>query len=146
MMLESWKEAVDKNKAFGELMTDLSQGFDCLSHDLLIAKLHAYGIDLSSLELLQDYLSNHWQRTKVESKFNPWKKIISGVPQGSSLGPILFNIFICDMFLFLHEAQFTDYAEGNTPFVVKDNMPDVISALEEIGEKLLIWFFDNQMK
>ena len=146
MMLESWKELVDKNKAFGELMTDLSQGFDCLSHDLLIAKLHAYGIDLSSLELLQDYLSNHWQRTKVESKFNSWKKIISGVPQGSSLGPILFNIFKCDIILFLHEAQFTDYAEGNTPFVVKDNIPDVISALEEIGEKLLIWFFDNQMK
>ena len=58
MMLESWKEAVDKNKAFGALMTDLSKAFDCLSHDLLIAKLHAYGIDLSSLKLLQDYLSN----------------------------------------------------------------------------------------
>ena len=59
MMLESWKEAANKNKAFGALMTDLSNAFDCLSHYLLIAKLHAYGIELSSLNFLQEYLSNH---------------------------------------------------------------------------------------
>ena len=104
MMLESWKEAVDKNKAFGALMTNLSKPFDYLSHDLLIAKLHAYGIDLLSLKLLQDYLSNRWQKTKVNSKLSSWKKMISGVLQGSTLGPILSNIFTCDMFLFLHEA------------------------------------------
>ena len=54
MMLESWKEAVDKSKAFDALMMDLSKVFDCLSHDLLIAKLHAYGNDLLSLKLHQD--------------------------------------------------------------------------------------------
>ena len=127
-------------------MTDLSKAFDCLSHDLLIAKLHAYGIDLLSLKLLQDYLSNRWQRTKVDSKFSSWKKIIFGVPQGSIFGPILFNTLICDMFLFLHEAQFTGYANDITPFVVRDDIPDVTSALEEISGKLLIWFSDKQMK
>ena len=110
----------------------------------MIAKLHSYGTDLSSLKILQDYLSNRWQRTKVDSKFSSWKKIISGVPQGFILDRILFNIFICDIFLFLHEAQFSGYADDNTPFVVRDNMPDVISALEEIGEKILIWLSDNQ--
>ena len=59
MMLVSWKEAANKNKAFGALMADLSNAFDCLSHDLLIAKLHACRIEYSSLKLLQDYLSNH---------------------------------------------------------------------------------------
>ena len=135
-MLESWQEVIDKNK----------KGFDYLSHDLLIAKLHAYGLDLLSLKLLQDYLSNRWHRTKVDSKFSSWKKIFSEVTQGSILGPILFDIFICHMFLFLQETQFTGYADDNTPFVVRDNTPDVISALEDIGEKLLIWFSDNQMK
>ena len=58
MMLETWKEATDNNKAFRALLTDLSKAFDCLSHDLLIAKLHAYGLDLTSLKILQNYLTN----------------------------------------------------------------------------------------
>ena len=60
MMLEIWKEATD-NKAFGALLTDLSKAFNCLSHDLLIAKLHAYGLNLASLKILQDYLTNRKQ-------------------------------------------------------------------------------------
>ena len=57
---------------------------------------------------------------------------------------IVQHLYICDTFLFLHEVQFTGYLDDNTPFVVRDNIPDVISALEEIGEKL--WFSDNKMK
>ena len=71
--------------AFAALITDLSKASDCFSHDLFIAKLHAYGDDLSSLKLLQDYLLNDWQGTKVDSKCRSWKKIIFGVPQGSVL-------------------------------------------------------------
>ena len=65
-MLKTWKEATDNNKLFGLLLTDPSKAFDCLSHDLLIAKLHAYSFDLASLKILQDYLTNIKQRTKVD--------------------------------------------------------------------------------
>ena len=70
-------------------------------------------------------------------------KFISGVRQGSVLGLILFSIFMCYMFLFLHGVQSTSYADDITYFLVKDNITDVISALEEVGEKLLIWFSHN---
>ena len=70
MMLETWKEATDNNKAFGALLTDLSKAFDCLNHDSLIAKMHAYGLDLALLKILRDYLKNRKQRTKVDSFYS----------------------------------------------------------------------------
>ena len=114
-MLEIWKGATDNNKAFSALLTDLSKAFDCLSHDLLIAKLHAYGLDIDSLNILQDYLSNRKQRTKVDSFYSSWEAILSGVPQVSILGSLLFNIFMCDMFLILKGTYFTGYADDNIP-------------------------------
>ena len=66
-MLEKWKSAVDNKKMFGALLTDLSKAFDCLSHDLLIAKLNAYGFSIAVLRFVQNYLSNRKQRTKINS-------------------------------------------------------------------------------
>ena len=108
--------------------------------------MYAYGLDLASLKILQDYLTNRKQRAKVDSFHSSWEKILSGVPQGSILGSLLFNIFMCDMFLILKATSFTGYADDNTPFVVRENTTNVIKALEDIGENLIKWFSDNQVK
>ena len=79
---------------FGALLTDLSKAFHCIPHDLIIAKLEAYGFHIDALKLIHNYLSNRKQRVKVTDTYSLWKDIFYGVPQGSTLGPLLFSIYV----------------------------------------------------
>ena len=92
-LLQAWQRELDNSKFIANILMDLSKAYDCLPHDLLIAKLGAYGLGRSSLQLLMDYLSSLKQRTKVGSSYSKWSEIKHGIPQGSMLGPLLFNIF-----------------------------------------------------
>ena len=84
---------------------NLSKAYDCLSHDLLIAKLEAFGFDIDSLNFLLDYLSLRKQRTKVGSSYNKWFEICRGIPQGSILRLLLFNIFMNNIFFFIEKSE-----------------------------------------
>ena len=97
-LIETWKKYLDNKESFGALLTDLSKAFDCVNHELLIAKLHAYGLDNSSLRLIHSYLKNRQQRLRFDNEFSTWSDIKDGVPQGSILGPLFFIIHICDLF------------------------------------------------
>ena len=145
-MLEKWKSSIDKGKSFGALLTDLSKAFDCLSHELLLAKLHAYGFNLSALRLIHSYLTKRKQRTKINTEYSSWEEILFGVPQGSILGPLLFNIFLCDLFFIMNETEFASYADDNTPYTSGATIDDVIKKLENDSVLLFKWFSDNQMK
>ena len=145
-MLDKWKHAVDNKKVSGTLLTDLSKAFDCICHDLLIAKLNAYGLSLPALKLVHNYLQNRKQRTKNGTAYSLWEEIFSGVPQGSILGPLLFNIFLCNLFLAIESNYFTNYADDTTPYVTANNAEEVVFKLKAITQKLFTWFSQNEMK
>jgi hypothetical protein len=120
-MVEYCKKALDKGNKFGILLTDLSKAFDCLLHDLLIAKLNAYGFDYLSLKLVFSYLSDRKQRVRVNSSYSEYTEIETGVPQGSILGPELYNYNSNDLFLFIL-LYVANYADDNSPFCTSDSI------------------------
>ena len=107
-IIEKWRESCDAGGNFGALLTDLSKAFDYLSHDLLLLKLHSYELDMPSLKLLHSYL------TLDNNTYSPWSVILFGIPQGSILGPLLFNIFLCDLFLFVPDIGIANYVDDNS--------------------------------
>ena len=115
---ELWKKSIDENEKFGAILIDLSKAFDCMHHGLLIAKIKAYGVSSNSTKLIADYLTNRKQRTKVGNHLSSWLNIDTGVPQGSILGPLLFNIYLCDLLYTVPEVNILNYADDTTPFVI----------------------------
>ena len=84
-IIEKSSASLDQNRPSTELLTDLSKAFDCLPHDLIIAKLHAYGCDLLLLKLRNSYLRNVHQRVKINNFYSSWVVILFGVSQGPLL-------------------------------------------------------------
>ena len=125
---------------------DLSKAFDCIRHDLLIAKLHAYGFSHEALLFINDYLTNRQQRVKVDGSFSSRKDLIRGVPQGSVLGPLLLNICINDLLLFIQNSDICNYADDTTICSCDKSLDTITHKLANDCNVALKWLADNFMK
>ena len=97
-MIENWKTQLNNKSKVGVVIMDLSKAFDTLNHKLLIAKLEAFDLDSRSSSFLQSYLTNRYQRTRIDNAFSDWESIIAKVPQDSILEPLIFNVFMNNFF------------------------------------------------
>ena len=125
---------------------DLSKAFDCLPHAILLDKLPAYGVLDHSVSLLKSYLSNRKQQIKVNSVLSNWADIHKGVPQGSILEPLLFNVFINDICLFIKDSSLYNYTDDNTLSFGSPDFDLFISTLESDSNHLIEWFKINKMQ
>ena len=125
---------------------DLSKAYDSLPHDLLVAKFEAYGIDKNGLNLIHNYLTNRKQRTKTSSSYSEWYDIVRGVPQGSILGPLFFNLFINDLFLLIERTNICNFADDNTIYSCNINLQTILKDLKYDMKNILKWFKVNSMK
>ena len=124
-MTEKWKHGLDKGKKVGTIFMDLSKALDTLNHNLLFVKLNAHGFSFNAIKFVQSYLLERFQRVNINNNFSEWCKILLGVPQELVLGPLLFNIFIHDVFYFIQDAYTCNFADDNLLYSIEDNLKEV---------------------
>ena len=131
----------------GLLLLDLSKAFDCLPHRLPLCKLRAYGVSRDACSLLHSYLCSRFQRVKISASRNDWAQVTKGVPQGSILGPMLFNIFINNLIYAVNDVcRLYNYADDNTLTFFHSDMEILRTKLEEGSNIALDWFDENHIQ
>ena len=140
---EEWKKSLDDKSIIGAVLMDLSKAFDCIPHDLLVAKLHPYGLSIDAITFIYSYRKRRKQGVKTNDTESLFKILLSGVCQGSIVGPILFNIFINDLLLFINEAKLANFADDNTIYAAKRYLNELFRLLEKESEVAIKWFSDK---
>ena len=145
-LMDTCKNSLNKKGVVGALLMDLSKAFYCIDHELLIAKLSAYGFCSVALLMIYSYLTGRKRRVKVNGSFSTWRETFAGVPQGSVLGPLRFNIYINDLFFSVMDTAICNFADDTTIFAADCQLDRVSERLETDALVLSTWFPENFMK
>ena len=142
-LTENIRTSLDAGLHAGMILMDLSKAFDSIPHPLLLSKLSAYGASVHAIRMLASYLRHRKQRVKLSGGVSDWVSITKGVPQGSVLGPMLFNLFANDLFGVFQSASLYNYADDNTLLAIADSITEVKEVLKSESLKAIEWFSDN---
>ena len=125
---------------------DSFKAYDTINHDLLVAKLHAYGFSNDSLKLLYSYLKHRWCRTKINHKLSFWKELSQRVPPGPVLGSLLFNICLKDLFFLSEFTDLCNFGDDTTFYACDKDLNSLIKRQEHYSFLAIEWFENNNMK
>ena len=145
-MIEYFKKALDSGEFVACISMDPSKAFDCLSHCLTNCEMYSYGVSREACTLIASYLRDRKQRIKLGNTRGEWTELLKGVPQGSILGPLIFNIFLNDIFYFVSKGDFYNYADDNCISVSHKDISVLSTQLENETQVMAKWFADNSMK
>ena len=145
-LVEDWRGALDRHEYVAAVLMDLCKAFDSLPHDLLLMKLQAYGLSEKACALISSYLSGRRHQVRLGPHCSDWCEITKGVPQGSIIGPLLFNIFINDIFHVLDTSSLHNYADDNTLSYSHNNANTLKHHLQVDCVAILHWFKENKMQ
>ena len=144
-LIEEWRKNLDNDYYIETVLMYLSKAFDCIPLDLVISKLGAYGFEKDMIHQVYSYLISRKQCDSVNNIESSFKEIISGVPQGSIVGPILFKIFLIDIFYFISVSSAHNFADDNTLPNFTKTIEKLISVLESESEIAIKWFIENHI-
>ena len=144
-MIESWKVRLNNGSKVVVIIMDLSKAFDSLKHELLLAKLKAYGLDSNSITFMKSYFTSRLEQCKVNNSFSEWGKVLNDVSQWPILGPLLFNIFLNDIFLSLQKCDLANYADDSFLYTSDKSISNVMNSLSHDFTILSKWLHNNIM-
>ena len=144
-LVEDWKQAIDTGKTAGVLSTDMSKAFDTMHPTLLLAKLQTYGFSNESLTLMRSFFMDRKGRTKLGAVVSDWKPINMGCPQGSNLGPLLWNIYQNDLVYLDRSSGLSMYSDDHQLYYAHSNIHVLMEGIKYEGERMSAWYKENHL-